>query len=173
MNDIQEPLPDSPEPFVMESEISELLSDLSTAQDELLQLLSRKREMLMKSDTEGLAVIQQEEEKLVERLQSCQQHRSMLLQQAESEGLPSDSIQSLASALPADQADVFQPRIAETEDRFRLLRHQRLTNWVLVQRTLIHLSQMLEIIATGGRSQPTYGKGQKPTSSGSLVDQAV
>jgi hypothetical protein len=29
---------------------------------------------------------------------------------------------------------------------------------VIAQRTLIHLSQLLEIIATGGRLQPTYGR---------------
>ena len=173
MNKMQEPNQESPEPFVWETEISDLLSNLSSAQDELLQLLTRKREMIMKSDTEGLAVIQQQEKELVERLQSCQQQRSKLLQFAESEGLPSDSIHSLASALPADQVGMFQPKITETEGRFRILRHQSLTNWVLVQRTLIHLSQMIEIIATGGRSQPTYGKDHKPTSSGSLVDQAV
>jgi hypothetical protein len=173
MNKMQEPIQESPEPFEWETGISDLLSNLSSAQDELLQLLTRKREMLTKSDTEGLAVIQQDEEELIERLQSCQQQRSKLLQFAESEGLPSDSIHSLASALPADSAGTFQPKISEAEDRFRLLRHQSLTNWVLVQRTLIHLSQMIEIIATGGRSQPTYGKDHKPTSSGSLVDQAV
>jgi hypothetical protein len=42
---------------------------------------------------------------------------------------------------------------------------------VLAQRTLIHLSQMLEIIATGGQMQPTYGKKESVGASGALVDQ--
>jgi len=156
-----------------ETELTDLLSSLSAAQDDLLQLLTRKRELLIKSDTEGLATVQQQEQDLIERLQSCQMQRGELLQRADREGLPSDSIRSLASALPADEGGKFQPEIAEAESRSRLLRHQSLTNWVLVQRTLIHLSQMLEIIATGGRGQPTYGKGPMPASSGSLVDHAV
>ena len=48
-----------------------------------------------------------------------------------------------------------------------------LAQWVAVQRTVLHLSQMLEIIATGGRSQPTYGMGVGSQRSGALMDQAV
>ena len=43
----------------------------------------------------------------------------------------------------------------------------------LVQRALIHLSQMLEIIATGGQMQPTYEKKDSVEASGALVDRAV
>jgi hypothetical protein len=42
-----------------------------------------------------------------------------------------------------------------------------------VQRTVLHLSQMLEIIATGGRTQPTYGNSPRAHRGGSLIDQAV
>ncbi len=64
-----------------------------------------------------------------------------------------------------------QVEIRDARARARLLQHQSLTNWVFVQRTLIHLSQMLEIIATGGRLHPTYGKGDTADTSGNLVDQ--
>ncbi len=174
---------ESPVDGPWESELSDLLSELSATQDELLRLLGRKRELLIKSDTAGLAELQEAEQQLIDPLQRCQQRRSSLLERAAREGLPSESIQSLAVALQADDAvgtavdgsspKDFSVEIGEAESRARLLRHQSLTNWVLVQRTLIHLSQMLEIIATGGRGQPTYGKGTKPTTSGSLVDQAV
>jgi hypothetical protein len=51
-----------------------------------------------------------------------------------------------------------------------LLRHQSLVNWVLVQRHLIYLSQLLEIIATGGRLEPTYEKEGTLSAHGGLVD---
>ncbi|MHC4407137.1 MAG: hypothetical protein ACYTG0_46590, partial [Planctomycetota bacterium] len=60
--------------------------------------------------------------------------------------------------------------VHEATGRARLLQHQSLTNWVVVQRTLIHLSQMLEIIATGGQKQPTYGKEELVEPHGALVD---
>ena len=52
-----------------------------------------------------------------------------------------------------------KPAFDEAAERSRLLQHQSLTNWVLVQRSLLHLSQLIEIIATGGRPKPTYGNG--------------
>jgi hypothetical protein len=52
----------------------------------------------------------------------------------------------------------------------RLLQHHSLANWVLAQRSLLHVAQMLEIIATGGRLQPTYGNGESSMSGGALVD---
>ena len=52
-----------------------------------------------------------------------------------------------------------QASIREAANRSQFLQHQSLTNWVVVQRSLLHLSQLIEIIATGGRPKPTYGKG--------------
>jgi hypothetical protein len=52
----------------------------------------------------------------------------------------------------------------------RLLQNQSITNWVLAQRSLLHVSQLLEIIATGGRLQPTYGEGETVNAVGSLQD---
>ena len=60
--------------------------------------------------------------------------------------------------------------IDDSSTRMRLLQHQSLTNWVLAQRSILHLSQLLEIIATGGRLQPTYGRDESSASSGALVD---
>jgi hypothetical protein len=39
--------------------------------------------------------------------------------------------------------------------------------------SLLHLSQMIEIIATGGRPKPTYEKGPGSNSGGALVDRAA
>jgi hypothetical protein len=52
----------------------------------------------------------------------------------------------------------------------RLLQHHSLTNWVVTQRTLIHLSQMIEIVATGGRMSSTYGRPESVATSGGFVD---
>jgi hypothetical protein len=54
-----------------------------------------------------------------------------------------------------------------------MLQHQSLANWVLVQRTLLHLSQLIEIVATGGEKPPTYQRSGPVAASGALVDRAV
>jgi len=156
-----------------ESELAELLGRLSATQQRLLALLVRKRELLLNRDHQGLAALMPEEEALCEELQACYQRRQALLEQAETAGLPSDSIRSLADALPREQAKPLEKPLRDSLERSRLLRHQSVAQWVVVQRTLLHLSQMLEIIATGGRSKPTYGNSSAPTGSGALMDRAV
>jgi flagellar biosynthesis/type III secretory pathway chaperone len=156
-----------------EAELAGLLNDLSSAQRELLELLAEKRKLLAAADTKGMAALQAREQAMLARLQACQEKRAELLATAQAQGLPSDSIRELATTLPRSSADSFGREIKEVAARSRLLQHQALTNWFLTQRTLIHLSQLLEIIATGGRPQPTYGERDQVLGSGSLVDQAA
>ena len=154
-----------------ESELAAFMTNLLAVQDETLGVLAEKREMLGAADTQGLAELGAREELLVGRLQECLQRREVLLQQASDEGLPSDSIQSLTKALPKDRRGELPSRLRLSKARSRLLQHHSLTNWVIAQKTLIHLSQMLEIIATGGRLRPTYERGEPVAAgSGALVD---
>jgi hypothetical protein len=158
---------------IWETEIAQLLNDLLAVQDDLFVNLAKKRELIIASDTAGLSAIAPEEEQLVARLQECVKHREELLAKAGQEGMPDRSIQALTKALPSNRRGELPDHIAQANSRTRLLQHQSFTNWLVVQRTLIHLSQMLEIIATGGRLQPTYGEGKPVSASGTLVDRAA
>jgi hypothetical protein len=156
-----------------ETDISQLLTELLAAQDELGAILAKKRTMLMESDHLGLANMLPQEEQLLAKMQACAKRREELLLRAKKDGLPSSNISALSKALPSVQQGELPERIAQANSHTRLLRNQSITNWIVIQRTLIHLSQMLEIIATGGRLQPTYGDGEPVNASGSLVDRAA
>jgi hypothetical protein len=156
-----------------ESEIGALLAELADVQRALLTLLGEKRKLLVSGNVEALTAIGGREQELAARLQACHECRQQLLSRADAEGLPADSIQSLSGRLPEASRKNVQASIREAANRSQLLRHQSLTNWVVVQRSLLHLSQMIEIIATGGRPKPTYDKGSGSHSGGSLVDQAA
>lgn len=156
-----------------ESELATLLTDLSAVQDEVLAVINKKRELLLATDTEGLAALAPQEEELISRLQDCLRRREDLLARAKQQGLPSASIKALTKALPKDRRGGIDKQVKEAGARARLLKLQSFTNWVVIQRTLIHLSQLLEIIATGGRLKPTYGEEEPVNSTGSLVDRAA
>jgi hypothetical protein len=156
-----------------ETDIGGLLTELADVQSALLEALHEKRRLLAADDHGALASLADRERALLERLQACHERRQLLLSRAGEEGLPADSIESLSQRLPAESRGRMQASIREAADRSRLLQHESLTNWVLVQRTLLHLSQMVEIIATGGRPRPTYGKGSDRAPSGALVDRAA
>ncbi len=156
-----------------ELELATMLGDLLGVQDGFLKLLGKKREMLIASDTDGLDALAGEEQQLVESLQTCVQRREALLEEARREGLPSESIQALSTALPAEWQHRLHPKVAQAKSNARLLQHHSLAHWVAVQRSLLHLSHMLEIIATGGQMQPTYSEEDKSRASGALVDRAA
>jgi hypothetical protein len=156
-----------------ESDIGGLLGELAEVQTALLSTLSEKRVLLAAGDVEALSAMTGRENELAGRLQACHERRQALLSRANDEGLPSDSIQTLSNRLPSASRDRMHASIREATGRTKLLQHQSLTNWVLVQRSLLHLSQLIEIIATGGRAKPTYGKGSDSAASGALVDRAA
>ncbi|MHB8903086.1 MAG: flagellar export chaperone FlgN [Thermoguttaceae bacterium] len=156
-----------------ESQLADFMTDLAAIQVETLEVLTQKRECLAKINTEGLAAVGSREQQLIDRLQACLQRRTELLELAESQGRPGSSIEALAKSLPLDQRGNLEKQVRQASSRTRLLRHHSLTNWVLAQRTLLHLSQMLEIIATGGRKRPTYSKELPADCGGSLVDRVA
>jgi FlgN protein len=160
-------------PDSFEADIAGLLSELSAVQSDLLGVLTHKRKAIAAGDGAALGGMVPREQDLVLRLQACQDRRQRLLAQAAEQGLPSDSIKSLSKSLPANTRKRLRGELDEAHQRSRILQHECLTNWVLVQRTLLHLSQMIEIIATGGRMKPTYGNGSDRQDQGALVDRAV
>lgn len=155
------------------TEIAQLLNRLGSTQKQLLGLLERKHDLLKQRDHKGLAELASEEQTLCSELQACHNDRQQILNKAAAAGLPADSIQSLASSLPEENDTDLEDSMRETVERSNLLQHQSFTQWVVVQRSLLHLSQLLEIIASGGQMQPTYRKGGVSENSGALMDQAV
>jgi flagellar biosynthesis/type III secretory pathway chaperone len=157
-------------PLDFEAEISALLDDLSSVQSELLGVLDERRKALATANLPKLAELQPKEEQLVVRLAGCQERRATLLAAAKQEGLPSDNVAKLATKASSGKASKLGGRVKETAARMRILQHHSLANWVLAQRSLLHVSQLLEIIATGGRMQPTYGDSESVHARGSLVN---
>jgi len=155
-----------------EKELAGLLSDLLAVQEELLALLARKRELLAAADVEGLTALGPDVERLTRALQECVDRRQKLLDRARAEGKPSSSLRALMKAAPRSQRAGLDESFSLAASRARLLRHHCITNWVVIQRTLLHLARLLEIIATGGKLQPTYGK-EAVQASGVLVDRAA
>ena len=158
------------EPLDLESALSQFLEEVSRVQDEMLEVLAAKCERIADGDLGGMTALQQREESLGHRLQACHDQRGALLAMAAEEGLPGDTLGSLANSLTPDHDNRLEVQVKEASARMRLLQHRSLTNWVLTQRSMLHLSQLLEIVATGGRLQPTYGRDESSISSGALVD---
>lgn len=157
-----------------EQELATFLTELVAVQGRVLDFLRRKRTCLANADAEGLAALVPEGEMIQRELQSCLEKRSKLLEKAEKAGVPADSIRSLAAITGC--SGKLSRRISEANHNMRLLQIHTITNWMLSQRALIHLSRLIEIIATGGQPAPTYQEKGGPTCEapqGTLLDQSV
>jgi hypothetical protein len=155
-----------------EVELAGFLNELSSVQAELLEVLSIKRRRLAEADLEGLSSLSQREQSLNARLQACQDRRTGLMRQAQNEGIVGDSLQSLHAGL-AGRQPALERDVRAAAARSRLVQQECLANWVLAQRTLLYLSQLLELIGTGGRPRPTYSKGEPAGARGALMDRAA
>lgn len=160
-------------PADWDSDFTSLLDELTNVQTELLAVLEQKRRLLGQMDSDGLEAIQGREGALVERLQRCQEQRQVLLDQATAVGMPAPNLRTLAQARGSERHRATAPRLQQAQMQARLLQHHALTNWVIAQKTLLHLTHLLEIVATGGRLQPTYGQiGEPAPASGLLFNHA-
>ena len=88
--------------------------------------------------------------------------------------MPSDTLELLAARLDKENPGYsLEERCRESIRKSKQLQHQSLANWVLAQRTAIHLSDLIEIIGTKGKLSPTYNRHhnkEKSYSGGSIVD---
>ena len=156
-------------PFAWESQLAALLDELSSVQSELLEVLQTKQQALARADVVQLVDLHPREAQLADRLAQCHRRRAELLSAARQNGIAAENLEILASRAGPDNAGNLGNRVKQAAARMRLLQHQSLANWVLAQRALLHVAQVLEIIATGGRLQPTYGDKELPAARGVLV----
>ena len=156
-----------------EADLTALLDELSNVQTELLDVLAAKRESMASNDMQQMLELHPRAEALCDRLRSCHLRREQLIDGAKQQGLPAENLQSIASTLAKAPRGKVARQMTTASARMRLLQHQSLANWVLAQRTILHLSQLLEIIATGGQLQPTYSRDEPSDSRGALVDKEV
>ncbi|HPP53344.1 MAG TPA: flagellar export chaperone FlgN [Thermoguttaceae bacterium] len=157
----------------LETELAGLLQELLDLQKETLQMLEQKQQLLRQGEVEALGATSDQEEELLRRWEGCLRRREELLAQGSAQRLPAQNLERLAAALPRPQREKLGKQVKLAKSQARLLQHQALTNWVVVHRCLLHLSQLLEILATGGQPEPTYGKDHSSLNCGALVDQEV
>jgi flagellar biosynthesis/type III secretory pathway chaperone len=166
-------MPDNASHADWDNELADLLDELSNVQTELLDVLEAKRDCMASNNLAQMTELHPRAEELCDRLKACHQRREVMLAAAGEQGLPSESLGELATKLADGPRETTTRRIQGASSKMRLLQHHSLTNWVLAQRSLLHLSQMLEIIATGGQLQPTYSRDESLGSPGALVDREV
>jgi hypothetical protein len=153
-----------------DGQLAGLLNELSGVQGDLLSVLAEKRRVILQGDATVMDSLASRETEILSRLEACHQRRGALLASAQERGIAVTTLTDLARRTASGPNQKAERELKSASQNFRKLQSESLSNWVLAQRSLLHVSQLLEIIATGGRIQPTYEKDASTHSRGNLVD---
>lgn len=161
-------------------ELARFVSTLENVQQELLALLAVKRKALDAFNSDELIGLSGQESALAARLQALVSRRAELLEQARQGGFAAATLSELAGAIGKHVADarvraaleMLQTRIVRSQERTSQLQKECWVHWIISHRCYNHYTDLLEMIAHGGRLAPTYGDSLSATG-GSLLDAAA
>ena len=156
----------------IEQQVARLLTDLTDIQSQLLEVLRGKREAVVSRNEQDYRQLLEQEQQIYQSLERVGLERAQLLQQAHENGIQGETLQEVAEHLPQSSKAGLTQRIGKANEMTQTLRFEQLTNWVVDQQCLLYVSQLLEMIATGGRLRPTYAKSEFGMR-GSLLDHEV
>lgn len=155
------------------------LNALQQTQQELLSVFAAKRRAINEFQSEDMEHLSHQEGALARRLQALVGQRAELLNRARRAGLPAASLLELTGAIGKTERD---PRIrsvlAAVEEKIRWaqqrtaeLQRESWVQWIVSHRSYNHYTELLELIAHGGQTAPTYGApSSTPMSRGVLLD---
>lgn len=151
------------------AELGRFLTDLEQAQGELRDVFAAKSMALRQFQGDVLVRISEGELELGKRLQVILGRRNRLLEAAAKQGIAAPSLATLAGAIGTEARDPLLKRIHAAEQQSALLRHQSWIHWIISHRCYNHYSELLELIAHGGKKAPTYSPRQQTAGAGGAV----
>jgi hypothetical protein len=157
----------------MKEDILDFLNQLIESQTQMIAILHKKQVVLVKPETKAMALISAEEEQILETMQNILQRREELLTTARLQNIRGDSIEQLCGHFFPHNTDV-QKMLDETKHRTQQIRLLAYTNWTMSRKSLIHVSQILELLETRGQGKTTYQPQTNPEASrGGFVDRVA
>lgn len=139
----------------MKETVLQFLHELKAVQDQMAEVLLKKQAILVRPDKEQLDRISDEENEILEQLTRMQKKREEILDIANRRDGPFESIQEFCEAHFPHHLEI-KRLLDASQQQSRQIRYLALTNLTMTQRSIIHLSQVLEIIETRGQGKATY-----------------
>src|SRR4029079_9563395 len=110
-----------------------------------------------------------------QRLQALLGRRNRLLERGRQQGLAFDTVSALAAAIAGDERAAFERRFTQAQKGIAQLRHESWVHWIISHRCYNHYSELVDLIAQGGQTAPTYDKRLASTAaaSGAVLDATI
>ncbi|HEV8070026.1 MAG TPA: hypothetical protein VGP76_19950 [Planctomycetaceae bacterium] len=155
-------------------DIEDLLVAIDETQAALAGVYRDKRVAIRHANGPGLDRLTTIEETLVADLQVHLRRREEILQHARQLGLPADSLSSVVRTFDEPLRERLIAQIEETRRTADANRRESWILWIVCKQSLRFFSDVLELIANGGRRAPIYlarpGAVAELSTGGSLLD---
>ncbi len=154
--------------------IEQFIDDLEQVQHKLLNLFSQKRVALRTAKTTELQALAKSEEGLVQQMRLLLSRRQGLLQQAELDGNSAESLLEIVENANSPTDRRLIQRILNARERTAKLRFEGWIHWIIANRAYKHQTEVLDLIANGGKQSPTYGRNtERKTAGGAIFDASI
>jgi hypothetical protein len=155
-------------------DIEDLLVAIEETQAALADVYRDKRSAIRHANGPGLDRLTTIEKTLVADLQVHLRRREQILQQARQLGLPADSLSSVVRTFDEPLRERLIAQIEETRRVADANRRESWILWIVCKQSLRFFTDVLELIANGGRRAPIYlarpGAVAELSTGGSLLD---
>jgi flagellar biosynthesis/type III secretory pathway chaperone len=137
-------------------EIEDLLGAIDESQIALATVYQAKRAAIRQSDGSEIHRLTTLEESLVTDLQVHLRRRQQILQRAKSLGWPADSLATVVRTFDEPRRDELLAKIQQTQRLADANRRESWILWIVCKQSLRFFSDVIELIANGGRRAPVY-----------------
>ena len=157
----------------MKTDIQNFLQQLIETQSQVLAILKKKQTILVKPEKEAIALVTAEEEEALNKMQNILKRREELLTAARLQNVQSNTIEQLCGHFFPHNTEV-QKLLDEAKHRTHQIGLLAYTNWTIARKSLIHVSQILELLETQGQGKTTYQpQTHTDTARGGLMDRVA
>ena len=153
----------------MKTDIQNFLTQLIEAQHQMLNVLKKQQAVLVKPAKEAMEAITSEEKEALSNMQAVLDRREEILTSARLQNIRGDSIGHLCSQFFPHDVEM-QKMINDIKHRAYQIQLLAFTNWTINRKSLIHVSQILELLETRGQGKTTY---QPPANAGTARSNSV
>lgn len=137
-------------------DIEDLLVAVDETQEALGAAYRDKREAIRKANAPEIDRLTKIEEARVAQLQLHLRRREQILQRARQMGLPADSFTNLVQTFREPFRESLLAHIEQTRRTTDANRRESWILWIVCKQSLRFFSDVVELIANGGRRAPVY-----------------
>ena len=157
---------------MIKMDLLDFLNQLIETQSQMLTVLHEQQKILVRPEKEAMALVTAKEKEAIETMQQVLNRREELLTAARLQNISGDTIEQLCGHFFPRNIEV-QKMLDEAKHRTHQIRLLAYTNWTMSRKSMIHVSQILELLETQGQGKTTYQRAKTNASGGGLVDRVA